>query len=146
MTLRLQSQKPVKEPKTTMTGNAVILDTNVVVVHLRNPGKHDVNLAAHATYLPATVLAELYAGAAKSARPDHNRKGIEAFLLTCALLISDAETAKLYGDIWANLAVSGTPIPTNDIWIAASAIQHGMPVITSDAHFKQIPGLMVNSW
>ncbi|MGK0186394.1 MAG: tRNA(fMet)-specific endonuclease VapC [Verrucomicrobiales bacterium] len=125
---------------------AVVLDTNIVVGHLRNPGKYDTNLAACRPFLPATVIGELYAGAAKSARPDRNKNGIVAFLATCTLLVSDEKTAQIYGDLWAELARNGNAIPTNDIWIAASAIQHGLKLITHDVHFQNVGGLGVESW
>lgn len=131
----------------TMLGKkAVSLDTNIVVDYLRDPGLHDFNLATHRPYLSVTALAELYAGAAKSARPDRNRKGIETFLKICTLLPNDAVTAKIYGDLWSELAKTGQMIPTNDIWIAASAIQHRIPLISQDPHLKRISRLEVQTW
>ena len=68
------------------------------------------------------------------------------FLAACTLLVSDEETAQIYGDLWAELARNGNLIPTNDIWIAASAIQHDLKLITHDAHFQNVNGLRVQSW
>jgi tRNA(fMet)-specific endonuclease VapC len=54
----------------------------------------------------------------------------------------DVETADFYAAIRDNLKSAGTPIPTNDIWIAAVAFQHGYKIFSKDRHFKLIPGLV----
>jgi tRNA(fMet)-specific endonuclease VapC len=54
----------------------------------------------------------------------------------------DVETADFYASILNNLRAAGTPIPTNDIWIAALAFQHGYKILSKDKHFSFIPGLM----
>lgn len=129
-----------------MDGNPVALDTNIVVAHLRSAGRFDAHLAARDLFLPVTVVAELYAGAAKSARPEKNRTAVEAFLTICSVIPSDKSTADLYGTLWASLAHSGSMIPTNDIWIAATAIQHGLPLVSEDEHYSRIPELTLESW
>lgn len=55
----------------------------------------------------------------------------------------DEETAERYGELFARLHAKGTPIPTNDIWIAATAIQHGLDLFTYDRHFRNVDGLTV---
>ena len=55
------------------------------------------------------------------------------------------ETAEFYAAIVDGLRARGTPIPTNDIWIAACAMEHGARVATSDSHFGQVNGLLVYS-
>lgn len=75
-----------------------------------------------------------------------NRNGIDSFLETCTFLVSDEKTASSYGDIWAELTRIGNPIPTNDIWIAASALQHDLKLITNDSHFQHVEGLVFESW
>lgn len=129
-----------------MAGNSVALDTNIVVAHFRNPGRHDSRLAANELFLPVTVLAELFAGAEKSAQPTKNRKVVEAFRSICNVLNCDESTASRYGEIWSSLAEAGQMIPTNDIWIAALAMQHGLPLVTEDGHFSRISGLSLESW
>ena len=59
------------------------------------------------------------------------------------MLDVDAETARAYADIVVGLRKAGTPIPTNDVWIAACAVRHGAAVITLDAHFGKVAGLNV---
>ena len=60
--------------------------------------------------------------------------------------MSDARTAEIYGDLWAELARNGEMIPTNDIWIAAAAIQNGIPLVSNDEHLERIVGLEVERW
>jgi tRNA(fMet)-specific endonuclease VapC len=58
-----------------------------------------------------------------------------------SVLLLDEETAHIYGQIWAELKSHGTMIPTNDIWIAALALQHDLTLDTRDEHFRIVPGL-----
>ena len=62
------------------------------------------------------------------------------------LLSPGATTAEHYGRIRAQLAQSGTPIPENDIWIAALALEHQLPLAARDAHFDRVTGLQVLNW
>lgn len=55
----------------------------------------------------------------------------------------DEETAEYYAKIFWNLKKKGTPIPTNDIWVAASAMRHGVHLFTNDRHFESIDGLLL---
>lgn len=56
----------------------------------------------------------------------------------CIVLEVDADTAKYFGEIVAELYKKGKPIPTNDVWIAASAKQHNLTLITKDKHFEEV--------
>jgi tRNA(fMet)-specific endonuclease VapC len=68
-------------------------------------------------------------------------------LLTfAAMLFPDQSTTEHFGQIKAELSKLGKPIPDNDLWIAAIARQHGLPVATRDAHFTHVPGLQTLSW
>jgi tRNA(fMet)-specific endonuclease VapC len=58
----------------------------------------------------------------------------------------DEETAERYAEILAGLRVAGTPLPINDIWIAASAMQYGLLVLTTGAHFRLIPQILVDCY
>lgn len=55
-------------------------------------------------------------------------------------------TADEYARIKHELAKAGTPIPENDIWIAASAREHGLPLVTCDGHFQVVGGLTIQDW
>jgi len=61
-------------------------------------------------------------------------------------LICDIETATHYARIKNDLRLKGKPIPENDIWIAALALQHGLILATRDAHFGEVDGLTVVRW
>ncbi len=91
-------------------------------------------------------LAELYAGAYRSARPEKNLQQITRFLDAVDVLLPDESTPEIYGRISAQLARAGTPIPQNDIWIAAIALQSNLPLATSDRHFQYVTGLSVLFW
>jgi tRNA(fMet)-specific endonuclease VapC len=128
-------------------GKSVLLDTSVVVRHFRDGNALASNLAAfEELYLPQPALAELYAGAFRSARPEKNLQQIERFLEAVDVLLPDQSTPELYGRISAQLAQAGTPIPQNDIWIAAIARQSDLPLATRDRHFELVVGLTVLFW
>lgn len=95
-------------------------------------------------YLNATVLGELLAGFIGGSRRAANKAAFDEFLESprVNLLEIDEETAERYAIIYNGLRSSGTLIPTNDIWIAASAMQYGLPLLTQDAHFKRIPQIV----
>jgi len=129
-----------------MTGNEVIIDTNVVVRHFRNAGSINDRLIAHEVILPQIALGELYAGAHKSARAEHHCRVIETFLPSVTLLSGNKETALYYGQVWAELVSIGQIIPQNDIWIAALAIQYGIPLVSYDAHFERVANIELIRW
>ena len=129
-----------------MNGNSVLLDTNIVVAHFRNPGRHDEVFNRHQLFLPCVVVAELYAGALRSQEPAKNRELIDTFLASTEVLPCDLTTARRYAAIWNELATKGCPIPQNDIWIAALAIQHELTLVTGDNHFNRIDGLLATTW
>jgi tRNA(fMet)-specific endonuclease VapC len=124
------------------TGSA-LLDTNIVIACLkrdwavRSRWQMLSNL-----YLPLTALGELYYGAYKAVRHDHVLTQIHDLLRVVILLTPTHTTAKYYGQIKAELAGAGTPIPQNDIWIAALAKKYQLPLATRDRHFKQVRGLV----
>ena len=59
------------------------------------------------------------------------------------MLVVDDNTAEFYASAWKKLRDKGRPIPTNDIWVAASAMQHGLALATLDGHFAAIEGLLL---
>lgn len=95
--------------------------------------------------LVSIVLGELLAGFVRGTKQDENRSDLQAFLSSARVQAADvnAETAERYAVIVENLAKAGTPIPTNDIWIAACAMQHGLRLVTTDAHYKRVPHVLV---
>ncbi len=128
--------------------NEALIDTNVVVKHLRRKPDPvtDRLLALDEAYISETVLGELYYGAYHGDQPDRELAKIERFLRSAAVVYHDAKTAEIYGRISAQVAHDGRMIPTNDLWIAAVAMQCGLPVATFDAHFQRGDGLTVLDW
>jgi tRNA(fMet)-specific endonuclease VapC len=123
---------------------AVVIDTNAYSGFLRGDAKAvKVLRTAHEIHLPLIVLAELLAGFTAGIRLKKNREELARFMASprAHLLRPDEKTAQHYADVYAALRAQGTPIPTNDLWIAALARQHRMPLLTFDAHFSAVPGL-----
>lgn len=128
-----------------MTGNkACFIDTNIVIDVFR--GRKEVAdeiTTFEKVYAPIPVLGELYLGVEKSSRKAHHLTQIEVLLSLSEVVHTSNETAKTYGKIKALLKKKGTPIPENDIWIAALAIEHDLPLITRDKHFTHLPELVI---
>ena len=126
--------------------NRLLLDTNAYAAFKRgHPGTIDLLTYAAEIVICPTVAGELLAGFHVGQREAKNRHDFEIFVDTprvfeCA---HNLDTAEFYGAVYAALRAKGTPIPTNDMWIAASALQHGLAVCSFDAHFRHIDGLLV---
>ncbi len=97
--------------------------------------------------LCSTALGELLAGFACGSRTARNRRELAEFIASPRVrqLPVDAETAEHYAVLFAGLRRKGRPIPTNDLWIAAVALQHGFAVFSVDAHFREMENLIVGS-
>ncbi len=120
----------------------VMLGTSGYSAHMM--GHPDVKRAlqqADAIYVNPVILGELLAGFMKGRWKKKNEEELRVFLDSPRVTVVDLDgtTAERYAVILNFLWKSGTPIPTNDIWIAASAMQHGLEIITADAHFGKIP-------
>ncbi len=122
----------------------ILLDTNAYVRFLRGDEKVMAYLAqADSVSMSVFVLGELYAGFKAGGKERNNRQILERFLLkpTVTVLEATMETADIFGPIIASLKKSGYPIPINDVWIAAHALETGSILVTYDDHFAVIPGL-----
>ena len=62
------------------------------------------------------------------------------------MLVCDQETAQIYGNVKSALHAKGKPLPENDVWIAAMALQYTLPLATRDDHFQAIAGLHIERW
>ena len=125
----------------------VVLDTTIIVDHFRR----DAVIAAQlkncpALYIPLTALGELLFGAYNSRFEAKALTQVEEFLRICAVLTPGEVAAHHYGHIKTELHRAGRPIPQNDIWIAAIAMEHQLPLATRDQHFSHVPGLKVLNW
>jgi tRNA(fMet)-specific endonuclease VapC len=98
---------------------------------------------AEAVYVPAIVLGEIRSGFLSGGRPTKNETRLQWFLSQdgVATLAVDAPISHRYAQIHRTLRLRGKPIPTNDLWIAAIAVEHGLVLYTRDAHFATVPGL-----
>jgi len=92
-------------------------------------------------YLCHTVLGELFYGAERSAHPKLNQERIQRLAKGCPVLETTRETAQIYGAIKGKLMAKGRPIPENDYWIAATALQYGLVVASRDPHFDDVDEL-----
>ncbi|MBX7120933.1 MAG: type II toxin-antitoxin system VapC family toxin [Opitutaceae bacterium] len=129
-----------------MTGD-VLLDTTIAVAHLRGAPAVSQRLAeAQTRYLPSVALGELHYGIRRSAHAEENLRQLTYWLRAIVLMPVGAATAERYGVLKQQLAVAGTPIPENDVWIAAVALEHDLPLATRDDHFHRVPGLTVLDW
>ena len=126
---------------------SVLVDTNVVVAYFRGDKViHPHFAGVTPLYLPWVVLGELHFGAQRAQRRQEQLAYIQDLLTYAVVLFPDQDTTEIYGQVKAELARLGTPIPDNDLWIAAVARQHHLPLATRDAHFSQVPGLKTLAW
>src|SRR5450759_883197 len=122
------------------TAGSVLLDTKVVVAHLRSDPDLTARLrATPAIYVPWVVLGELHYGALRAQRREAQLALIRDFLQNATLLLPDQSISERYGEVKAELAGIGNLIPDNDIWIAATARQFDLPLVTRDRHFAAVP-------
>lgn len=124
--------------------NPILIDTNAYT-SLRRGDPQAISIVQRAPFIAinSTVVGELLGGFKAGTREIQNRQDLESFLSSprVALHPIDRGTAEQYAAIYAALRTAGSPIPTNDIWIAATAIQHSLRLFTFDNHFKAVQGL-----
>lgn len=130
-----------------MTGNSYFLDTNIVIeVFSGNKAVADKVNEIGKFYISSIVLGELYVGINRvSNKPKHLKK-LETFLNLCTLIEIDTVTSRHYGEITAGLFKKGKPIPSNDIWIAATVKQHNLILVTRDKHFHEVEDIIIEKW
>ena len=98
---------------------------------------------ANEVWLPFIVVGELRAGFAVGTQGTRNEAALRRFLLKpgVAILYADDQTTQHYAAVYRQLRRQGTPIPTNDMWIAALVLQHSLVLFARDAHFDALPQL-----
>jgi tRNA(fMet)-specific endonuclease VapC len=124
-----------------------LLDTNIVIAVFNG----DALLQRRVTttpevYISIVTLGELFYGAHNSQRVQENVDRIDDFASSTTILDCDSRTALQYGSLKSILPKQGTPIPENDIWIAALAAQHDLALVTRDQHFSVIKDVRRESW
>ncbi len=125
----------------------VMLDTSAYSAFMR--GHPEVKLAlqqAEEIFINPVVLGELRAGFMRGKHRKKNERELRNFLLSPRVIVVDMneDTAERYAVILNSLWSAGTPIPTTDIWIAASAMHHGLRVLTTDAHYQSVTHVIVD--
>ena len=124
-----------------------LLDTNIIIALFASEEVVRGSFAqAGEVFVPSIVVGELYYGARKSVRTTENLSRIDELVAESAMMVCDAETAQHYGEVKNKLRLKRRPLPENDIWIAALALQHNLTLVTRDAHFQEIENLQVVAW
>lgn len=125
--------------------NRVLIDTNAYSALMGGDVRiADILAQQDAILLSPVVIAELYDGFLNGTRNRENRETLIRFRekpRTVCVLITDS-TADWYAEIKRMLRKKGRPIPINDVWIAASCMEHGAALLTLDGHFSEIDGLL----
>lgn len=96
--------------------------------------------------LPMVAVGELLFGAENSTRPLQNLPRYLEFISACRAVPLDRETARIYARTRLALKRKGRPIPMNDVWIAAQCLEHDWVLVTDDADFSYVDGLMLEHW
>ncbi len=120
----------------------MILDTNALSAFVDGDAAvGDVLRRQPRVALPVIVLGEFRYGIAQSRHRASYEAWLESHLYDFDVLHVTDETAVAYAALRVALKRSGRPIPANDAWIAALALQHRLPVLSRDSHFDAVPGL-----
>jgi tRNA(fMet)-specific endonuclease VapC len=125
----------------------VILDTSgLSAVADGDPALEPVFRNAAEIAVPVIVLGEYRYGVRQSRDRTRYEDWLAEWIPTYRVLAIDQETAEHYASVRHDLRRRGHPIPANDLWIAALARQHSLPLLTRDQHFDFVPGLKRISW
>jgi len=128
-----------------MEKSKIMLDTSAYAAFLRGHPEIKISLQqADEIFVSPVVLGELIAGFLMGKNEKKNRTFLRDFLSSARVKIVeiDEETSERYALIMHHLRTKGTPIPTNDLWIAASAMQLGLKVLTTDKHYLEVPQII----
>jgi predicted nucleic acid-binding protein len=127
---------------------AILIDTNAYTAFKQGlPDAIAVVQRAPQLLISSIVIGELLAGFAVGSRETQNRDELDQFLASVRVVVvgADERTAAYYATVYRSLRAKGRPIPTNDMWIAATALQHGSALFSFDGHFQSIDGLIVGA-
>ena len=129
------------------TSGSYLLDTNIIIALFADEAVVKNNLAqADEVFVPSITIGEVCYGARKSGRPQENLVRVNELVVNSTVLGCDAETARQYGEVKNKLRLRGRPLPKNDIWIAALALQYELTLVTRDAHFQEVENLQTVVW
>lgn len=127
-----------------------MLDTNIVIYVIKQcpiDALEVFNLHAGQMCISSITLAELFHGAAKSKKIEHNLRQIDDFVSRLEVLDYDSKAASHYGDIRSNLELKGTPIGVNDLHIAGHARSEALTLVTNNLReFQRVEALRLDNW
>ncbi len=124
--------------------NAVMLDTNVLIDLFHDPDSFLEELGDYEeVLLPSIVLGEFRAGLSSTKKDREIEDVLSAYLKNPAVKTAPVteRTTLYYANVFRELKAKGRPIPQNDVWIAATALECGVPLLTYDSHFSAVPML-----
>lgn len=125
----------------------MILDTNALSAILEGDRSIEkVISVAHSVCLPVIVIGEYGYSVKRSVYRKFYEDWLDGNLGVFEILDVKMSTAKVYSKLRLDLKKNGTPIPENDVWISALAIERKMPILSRDKHFEKVRGLEVLSW
>jgi tRNA(fMet)-specific endonuclease VapC len=125
----------------------VILDTNALSAMVEGDAAIEPLLReANQLAIPVIVLGEFRYGIAHSRNQKQYERWLAEYLPKFRILEIDERTTARYATVRSDLKSAGTPIPSNDYWIAALCRQHAMPIVSRDRHFDLVPGIRRRSW
>ena len=126
--------------------NKILLDTNAYSA-LRRGDKDILSWLSQAdlVFMSVVVLGELHAGFRGGKKRKENVATIDRFISRPTVRVASVnkETSRIFGKLKHDLRLKGTPLPTNDIWIASQCMEKGAVLVSYDSHFDQIPGLQI---
>ncbi len=125
----------------------MILDTNALSA-LAERDNSILDLVRPAPFLCVTLisLGEYRYGISLSRKRADLDRWLDRFLEQARVLLPDLQSLPHYAAVRRQLKEAGTPIPANDCWIAALVLQHELPLVTKDQHFKKVKGLRTLTW
>lgn len=125
----------------------LILDTNALSAIADAEPRASTQFArARRVAIPVIVLGEFRFGIEHSREKQKYEGWLEKLVSVCEVFVVEEETAIQYAVLRGELRRAGTPIPSNDLWIAALARQHALPILTRDRHFDLVKGLRRIDW
>lgn len=126
----------------------IVIDTNAYVAFKQGlPDAVTIVRQAAQMVISSIVIGELLAGFAAGSREVQNRSELQQLLSSPRVVVAgiDEHTSMYYATVYRGLRTKGRPIPTNDMWIAATALQYGCTLFSFDMHFQFVDGLIVGA-
>jgi tRNA(fMet)-specific endonuclease VapC len=125
----------------------LILDTNALSAAAEeNAAVIEILASAQRLAIPVVVIGEYRYGIAQSRHGSKYRQWLDNLIDDCQVLEISNETTHHYAAIGVELRQAGTPIPSNDLWIAALSRQHKLPILSRDRHFDAVAGVERLNW